>query len=118
MGLIENGELPLELQPMMKRYKEVADEALVKLESSLLLQEMYAEKLLKLSKCINQYIGMKLSEYYRRLLNIPEGNKVTINDAVRYELSISNYDYEQLPDENILYYVTPKQKGKKRETYL
>lgn len=118
MGLIENGELPLDIQPMMQRYKEVADEALVKLESSLLLQDMYAEKLLKLSRGINQYIGMKLSEYYRRLLNIPEGNKVTINDAVRYELSISNYDYEQLPDENILYYVTPKQKGKKRETYL
>lgn len=118
IGLIVNGELPIELQPMMKRYKEVADEALVKLESSLLLQDMYAEKLLKLSSSINQYIGMKLSEYYRRLLNIPEDNKITINDAVKYELSISNFDYEQLPDENILYYVTPKQKGKKRETYL
>ncbi len=115
MGLLENGNLPVEIQPLMMQYKEVADQGL---NENLLLQDMYAEKLMKISDKINKYIGKKLSEYYRKKLNLLEGSKVTLNDAVKYELSISNYDYEQLPDENILYYVTPKTSRKKKETYL
>ena len=115
LGLIKDGKMPYELEKLMIEYKRIDEDAE---DTSLLVQDMYAEKLLKISHLINAYIGKELSEYYRKKIGLVEGSKVTIHDAVLHELSISDYDYERLPDENVFYMLTPKNKNKRKETYL
>ena len=71
------------------------------------------------SRIINIHIGAALSEYYREKLNMPEDVVVTIHDALLYELSISNYDYERVDDsDNVFYMLTPKVNDKSKKTYV
>lgn len=116
LGLLVNGRIPNELISLLSEYKRIDEEASE--DINLLKQDIYADKLEKISCKINKYIANQISEYYRKKLNLREGSKVTIQDAVLYELSISNYDYEVLPDENIFFMLSPKEDIKRKETYL
>ena len=41
---------------------------------------------------------------------------ITVRDALEYELSISNYNYDRITDS--LYMVTPREDIKEKKTYL
>jgi hypothetical protein len=115
LNLLKNGQLPSEIAHLMEKYKNVCDKVDDKILS---LQDKYADDLEKISNLINKYIGKKLSAYYRRLIGIPQDRKITMNDVVLYELSISNYDYEKIDADTVFYTLTPKQEIKRKETYL
>lgn len=115
MGLLKDNKLPVEIKPYMSEYKKICEEAE---DKALLLQDMYAEKLLEISSFINKYIGKLLSEYYRKILELPQGSKITMNNSVLYELGNSNYDHTQLEEGKFLYTLTPKEDVKRKETYL
>ena len=109
---IRNG-VPEEIISIMNKYKEVT----IKAEnSSLLCQDMYAQEMMRLSHFINAYIGMELEKYYRRKSGVSDDKVITVRDALEYELSISNYNYDRITDS--LYMVTPREDIKEKKTYL
>ena len=113
LGVLEDGNLPEEIISIMNKYKEVT----IKAEnSSLLCQDIYAEEMMRLSHFINAYIGMELEKYYRRKSGVSDDKVITVRDALEYELSISNYNYDRITDS--LYMVTPREDIKEKKTYL
>ena len=84
--------------------------------ASLMAQDIFAEEMMKISHLINLFIGEKLSEYYRKKLDLSEDAVITMESAVLYELSLSNYDVEKLTNE--IYMLTPKNSVNKKGTYL
>lgn len=113
MGLLENGNLPSEIVPRMKKYQEITEKAE---KASLLMQDMYAEEMMKISKVINLYIGEQLEKFYRRKLGLPDDQIITVRTAVEYELSLSNYDVDKVSE--TFYMVTPIEDKKEKGTYL
>lgn len=109
---LDDGKIPSELEVYMNKYKDITMRAE---NSSLLLQDMFAEEMMKVSKIVNLYIGRALEDYYRKKIDLPEDTPITVRNAVEYELSISNYDYERAGD---TYLVTPKEDVKGKGTYL
>ena len=113
LGVLVDGNLPEEIISIMNKYKEVT----IKAEnSSLLCQDIYAEEMMRLSHFINAYIGMELEKYYRRKSGVSDDKVITVRDALEYELSISNYNYDRITDS--LYMVTPREDIKEKKTYL
>ena len=82
----------------------------------LLFLSIFAEEMMKTSHSINLFIGEKLSEYYRKKLDSPEDTVITMESAVLYELSLSNFDVKKLTNE--IYMLTPKNSVNKKGTYL
>ena len=115
LNLIKDGVIPSNVKELLDDYKKITKEAE---DKSLLLQDLYADKLMKVSRNINIYIGYELSEYYRKKLGMPEDAVVTLHDALLYELRNSNYEYERMPGDNVFYMLTPKVDTKRRRTYL
>ena len=105
--------MPDELLTLMNKYKDITKRAE---NASLMAQDIFAEEMMKISHLINLFIGEKLSEYYRKKLDLPEDTVITMESAVLYELSLSNYDVEKLTNE--IYMLTPKNSVNKKGTYL
>ena len=113
LSLLENGNIPSELMPIMNKYKDIT----IKAENaSLMCQDLYAEEMMKLSHVINMYIGKELENYYRRQLGYSEDTVITVRDALEYELSKSNYNCERINDS--LYMVSPREEIKGKKAYL
>ena len=116
LNLIKDGNVPEDIKQLLDDYKRLTEAAE---DKGLLYQDLYADKMMKVSRIINIYIGAALGEYYREKLNMPEDAVVTIHDALLYELSISNYDYEKVDDsDNVFYMLTPKVNDKSKKTYV
>ena len=116
LNLIKDGNVPEDIKGLLDDYKKLTEAAE---DKGLLYQDLYADKMMKVSRIINIHIGAALSEYYREKLNMPEDAVVTIHDALLYELSISNYDYERVDDsDNVFYMLTPKVNDKSKKTYV
>ena len=116
LNLIKDGNVPEDIKKLLDDYKRLTEAAE---DKGLLYQDLYADKMMKVSRIINIHIGAALSEYYREKLNMPEDAIVTIHDALLYELSISNYDYERVDDsDNVFYMLTPKVNDKSKKTYV
>lgn len=113
MGLYKDKKMPDELLTLMNKYKDITKRAE---NASLMAQDIFAEEMMKTSHLINLFIGKKLSEYYRKKLDLPEDTVITMESAVLYELSLSNFDVEKLTDE--IYMLTPKNSVNKKGTYL